>query len=388
MNLALVLLAAALSLGPGPAGATEPPGGGEGLSALVEPARAGLHRLLDATADTGAHEPLRGCALIGREAADAAFAAGGVDAPLAAWLQRVGPWPGGADVRAVTCAGSYVGAEDDPSFPELTAALLVADFGDAAAFARAVPEADGPPRPAPGLGGSTVGRCAEVDLTHQCQEYWASGGLVVGLWVADRVFVDRPTMSAVLAGLVPTVLATLAGRATDVADPLAGITTAVVEAAAAGLAGATTRGPCPLVDEAEVAAALAGAGSDLPTDGWAAAPLPRSLEGAVVAVQCTGGLPDATVAVTAADFGDAGAADDFVASVGLADGGSAADLEPGDLTVGTCTAVGRSRYCVEWWRQGGLAVGVALFGGSAVTQDAAADVLVALVPAVLAHLAA
>ena len=87
------------------------------------------------------------------------------------------------------------------------------------------------------------------------------------------------------------------------------------------------------------------------------------------------------------DFGGPTAAGDFVASVGIAEGGSASDLQPGDLTVGTCVTESGFRFCTEWWRDDGLVVGVWLVGDSQPigTNDAAA-VLVEVLPKVLANL--
>jgi hypothetical protein len=395
VNLSLVILAVTSLAGMGAPSGPDPTLPDEGaapaeVAALVEPARAGLGRLLAANPDSStASPPSPECTLlVDRPTVDAAFATAGVDVSFGSWSQFIGTVPPERAVRAISCSGSYVGAEDDSSFPELTAILVAADFGDTASFARNVPEATGKPQPTPTLGGSTVGECEDVDLTHQCREWWESGGLAVGLWVVDRIFIDRPTMSAVLIELVPPVLAKLAGRATDIADPLAAVTTADVQAAAAGLAGAPTSGECPALGEAELAAALATAGSDLPTDGWAAGSFARPVEGAINGMQCTGGDADAMVTVTVLDFGDPAAADDFVASVGLPDGGSGADLEPGDRTVGTCIVAVGMEHCSEWWRQDGLAVGVALFAESSdIARHDASEVLVAVVPTVLTNLA-
>ena len=87
------------------------------------------------------------------------------------------------------------------------------------------------------------------------------------------------------------------------------------------------------------------------------------------------------------DFGDPAAADEFVASVGIAEGGSAADLQPGDLTVGTCVSESGLRFCTEWWRDDGLVVGAWLVSDSQPIGDGdAATVLVDVLPDVLANL--
>ena len=92
-------------------------------------------------------------------------------------------------------------------------------------------------------------------------------------------------------------------------------------------------------------------------------------------------------AIDVIDFGDPTAADDFVASVGNAEGGSASDLQPGDLTVGTCITESGFRFCTEWWTDDGLVVGVWLVGDSQpIGNDDAAAVLVEVLPSVLANL--
>jgi len=65
------------------------------------------------------------------------------------------------------------------------------------------------PLPTPAIGGATRGECADVDRTDQCVEFWEQDGFVVGVLLADRVFVDRPTASAVLNELVPAVVTSL-----------------------------------------------------------------------------------------------------------------------------------------------------------------------------------
>jgi hypothetical protein len=106
-----------------------------------------------------------------------------------------------------------------------------------------------------------------------------------------------------------------------------------------------------------------------------------------VRVTCRGG-GTLDVRVIAVDFADVTAAEDFVASVGLAEGGSAADLVPGDPSVGSCTRASGIEFCTEWWTADGLVVGTWLSGESAaVGSDDAADLLVAVLPTVLTNLA-
>ena len=59
------------------------------------------------------------CPLIDSSEVDAGFEAAGVDAPLDEWLFEV------RDDGGITCAGSHVGFEDDPSFPQLDVELSV-----------------------------------------------------------------------------------------------------------------------------------------------------------------------------------------------------------------------------------------------------------------------
>ena len=107
---------------------------------------------------------------------------------------------------------------------------------------------------------------------------------------------------------------------------------------------------------------------------------------APIRLTCTGGV-DPTARLDVIDFVEATAADEFVASVGLADGGSPTDLEPGDLTTGTCTNQSGSRFCTEWWRHHGLVVGVWIVGESQPIGDQdAATLLVDILPDVLANL--
>lgn len=86
----------------------------------------------------------------------------------------------------------------------------------------------------PHFAGATRGECAEIDRTDRCVEFWEQDGFVVGVLLADRVWMDRPTASAVLAEVVPAVVTSLAGAQGPGADPLAGVTDEDIEAAAAG----------------------------------------------------------------------------------------------------------------------------------------------------------
>jgi len=206
---------------PTPDGSGPPGAGAAGPSLDVAAARFGLANLVADAPDTDPNEPLIDCALVSRDAADDALATAGVDAPLGEWSQMIGPIDTGAGRlpgRGLTCAGSYVGAERDETFPELRVELVVIDTVDTTTFREfldvAYPAATAP-LASPTIGGATVGECANVDRTNRCAEFWESDGLVVGVVLADRVFMDRPAASAVLVELVPVVLESLAGTSPD-----------------------------------------------------------------------------------------------------------------------------------------------------------------------------
>ena len=382
---------------PGEASADEPAEPG------VPAARAGLDRILSSRPDTGPDEPRAACSLAGVETFNTALDTAGIDAPLAAFEQQIAPLDGG-EARSLSCSGTFVGATGDPSFPELAATLFVADVGRAAGFdayvdAAVAAAADAQPLTAPAAGGETVGACADVDRTTRCIELWHDDGLLVGIVLADRVSMDRPTASAVLDQLVPTVIVSLSGGAADIADALASITDDAVLDAAIGFAGFVASTPqgssvaCPAISATAMSAALADAEIVSDLAGWAGTLEPVTypdLDPAPLLLACADRDDLATLSVI--DFANAQVADEFVASVGRPDGGSPADIEPGDLTVGTCATAddpaGPLDYCQEWWRRDGLVIGVTLFGpGDAIGPTDAASVLIALVPDVLATLA-
>ena len=192
----------------------------------VAGARAGLAALIDNAPDTGPNEPLSECPVVDRSTMNGALETAGVDAPLGEWSLEIGPVDTGGPTwndRGMTCSGSYVGAEQDESFPELRASLIVVDLGESAAFEQFL--ADAYPGatellPTPALGGATRGECVDVDLTDQCVEFWEQDGFVVGVLLADRVFIDRPTASAILNELVPEVVETLASDKIGASDEL------------------------------------------------------------------------------------------------------------------------------------------------------------------------
>ena len=149
---------------------------------------------------------------------------------------------------------------------------------------------------------------------------------------------------------------------------------------------------CPVIADDEFEAAVDGAGVDVDLgDDWTASltpvTFPDDLDPLPVRLTCTGGF-DPQARIDVIDFGDPAAADDFVASVGIAEGGSAADLQPGDLTVGNCVSQSGLRFCTESWRDDGLVVGVWLVGETqSIGNDDAAAALVEVLPTVLANLA-
>jgi hypothetical protein len=378
-------LLAALAVASNPPGTDEP----DDADLDIAAAQQGLDRVVLAMSDVAPAEVVA-CPLIDSNDVDASFDSAGVDAPLDEWLLEV------HDTDGITCVGSHVGFEDDPSFPQLDVELTVANkpANDDVPTGEAITVTD--------LPGGTIGTCESDRIVTICEEHWQQDGFVVRLHVSDRVFFDRVTASTVLGDLVPTIVANLAGGATDIADPLTEVSGAQAGAAAAGLNAFVSANPdpvesdderldCPVIADAEFEAAVEGAGVDVDLgDDWTASltpvAFPDELDPAPIRLTCTGGF-DPQARVDVIDFDDPAAADDFVASVGIAEGGSAADLEPGDLTVGICVSESGLRFCTEWWREDGLVIGVWLVGESqSIGNDDAAAVLVDVLPTVLANL--
>ena len=385
----LALLASLAVVAPSPSDSDE---GVDQGDLDIAAAQQGLARLVLAMSDVASAEFV-GCPLIDSGHVDASFEAAGVDAPLDEWLLEVRATGG------ITCTGSHVGFQDDPSFPQLDVELSVVDGSP-----HDVDEPAGEVVTVTDLPGGTMGTCESDRFVTICEEHWHQDGFEVRLLVTDRVFFDRVTASTVLGGLMPVLVANLAGGATDIADPLSDVSGADVGAATNGLdrfvvansasiESDNERLDCPTIADDEFDAALdrAGVNVDL-VDDWTAsmAPVtfPDDLDPAPIRLTCTGGF-DPQARIDVIDFGDPAAADDFVASVGIAEGGSAADLQPGDLTVGTCVTESGLRFCTEWWRDDGLVVGVWLVGEprSVGTGDAA-SVLVEVLPTVLDNLGA
>lgn len=371
----------------------------------VTAARAGLAAYLDDTPDTGQNEPLDDCSLVDRATVNSALETAGVDAPLGQWGLQIGPIDIGGlspNSRGITCIGANVGPDRDTSFPELRASLVVVDLGDSVEFEQLLADADadaGDPLPTPSIGGATRGACADIDLTDRCVEFWEQEGFVVGVILADRLFMDRPTASAVLTELVPAVVASLAGDSSGAGQALVDVTDEQVEAAADGLAEVIETLPeapdsaaeCPPIDRDEAVELLEAAGVAITFDALSGS---RVLlfdddgDDRVAALLCTGGTLDSLATFLVADFGSSELADEYVASLGLAEGGSPSDLPKGQVTVGYCTSVSAVRYCAEFWRRDGLVVGVTLYRESgAIPGEAGAAILAGIVPEVLANLA-
>ena len=383
----LALLAAVAGVGAAPPG-TDVPGGGRDLD--IAAARQGLDRLVVAMSDVAPAEVVA-CPLIDVAVVDTSF-----ERP-ASTLR----WTTGCS-RSATPAGSRVRARTSASrttrpFRNSTSSCTVVDRP-----ASDVDEPTGEALTVTDLPGGTTGSCESDRFVTICEERWQQDGFEVRLLVTDRVYFDRVTASTVLGGLVPVIVANLAGGATDVADPLADVSVHEVGAATAGLdqfVGANAdaiesddeRLDCPAIAGADFESALDAAGIDVDLgDDWNASltpvTFPDDLDPVPIRLTCTGGF-DPQARVDVIDFGDPAAADDFVASVGIAEGGSAADLQPGDLTVGTCVSESGLRFCTEWWRDDGLVVGVWLVSDSQPIGDGdAATVLVDVLPDVLANL--
>lgn len=358
----------------------------------VEAARTGLARLVEAYADWPEARQLPECPLIDLDTINAALEAAGIDAPVVGWDFEITDVSGDPETgRAATCTGSSE-RTTEAGDPEIEMRLSVSDFGSPERFERFAVAAGVDVDDTLALSdlGPTVGVCRGATF---CAEAWQRDGFAVMIDITDRVFVERPTTATVLVDIVPDVLAALSGEATDVADPLRAVDDAAAAAAAAGLGAflesadaGEERFDCPAVDADDAEGALAVAGIDDGLDGWDGST--RVLdEDAATAVVCEGTAGSSELSVIAADLGDEAAAADFVASVGLADGGSALDLPPGDVTVGACLDGGaQGTFCTEWWWRDGLVVGVWLFGDA--SGSSTKDVLVELVPAVVASLGA
>lgn len=351
----------------------------------VDGARRGLARLL-ALPPLPMGAPPGPCALATVSEVDGANELAGIDAKVVDWAAQAGADVGVTWATAgVACSGRHLAADGTI---ELEVTLLVADAGTPEEAAALIDElargAVHEPITSSRVGG-TVGRCTDGQLYHRCLEFWEADGIVIGLSITDAVYTDRNAMHAVLSRLVPAVVGNLSAGGSDIADPLAAISGDDVDAAALAIeafvaAGVSTLTTCPVLspDELEPGISAAGLAVDLAT--WGAET--STAEGTRLTCRTHG----QAIRVDLVAFAEALDAADFVASVALADGGSASDLVPGDLTVGSCTTVQRQRYCTEWWYQDRLAIGVTLLGGTnAIGANDAATVLVDVVPTLLTN---
>jgi hypothetical protein len=340
------------------------------------PAAAGLERLAASFEDWPSARPLGACPLIDGAAIDAALEIAGIDARLAGWeLSAVD----GEPARA-TCRGEYVGALGDEQFPEVTVELAAM---------------------VPGTGDDPSGtECEHTTLLSECTGARTQEGVAISVRIADRVFVDAPTTDAVLQEVVPEVIGSLSERAADVVDPLAAIGAEDVMAASAALAAAISgveddpvRGDCPVLARSDLEAALIEAGIEAELEDWGAATRPLGDPGQPTVLECGGDSDgDASrdsfgraASIQLVAFHDAGDAADFVASVGLPEGGSATDLPPGETVIASCLdAGGFGDVCTAWWWRDAFVAGVWLLSDSEpVTAADAEAVLVAIVPEVV-----
>ena len=354
-------------------------GSGAGLLDTAA-ASAGLASRLSGVEQISELEPLGDCPVVERDAVVEALETAGVDTPIESLLAEQGPsLTNGTTWHAVglVCTGSYIGVEDDESFPELRISVVVANFGDTDTFRTFLDDAHpgidvDDALATPTIGGGSIGECAHVDRTEQCAEYWEQGGFLVGVRIADRVFIDRPTSSAVLVALVPLIVESLAAEAVAAPGPGVTLPAGVLDAARAQLAALSSDAEpveCPFVDQLAIDVALADAGIDLVTDEWSAV-ASEGAGGAVAGLACAGRSGRSAIRVEVLDFGASDAAQDVI-----------------ELVHG-CEKVGDTEYCVETWEQDGLTVTVSVTAvGTDIEQPAVRALVDALAPVVLEHLA-
>jgi hypothetical protein len=364
------------SVATGPA-TSEPPDATGVLD--TAPARAGLRARLSAMDQIDELEPLGDCPIAERDAVIDALETSGVDAPMEALLAEQGPsLTNGTTWHAVglVCSGTYVGVENDESFPEVRISVVVADFGDTETFQAFLgdvhPDIDvAASLPTPTIGGGTIGECADVDRTDQCAEYWEQDGFVVGVQLVDRVFMDRPTSSAVLVDLVPDIVESLAAEPPVSAGTSVTVPAPVIEAARERVAALSDElnAACPFIDRSAIDVALADASIDFVTDDWSAV-TSEGADGAVAGLACAGRSGRSEVRVDVLDFGESGAALDII-----------------ELVHG-CEQIGDTEYCVESWEQDGLTVTASItVVGADVGQPDVGALIDALAPVVLENLA-
>lgn len=346
----------------------------------LEDARAGLGARLVGMDPIEELAPLGECPVVERDEVIAALRTAGVDAPLESMLAEQGPSLG--DGRAwqasgIVCSGSYVGFEGDPSFPELRIEVMVADFGDTAEFHAFVADAHpglavDDPLNVTSLAGGTIGRCEHVDLTERCAEFWEQDGFVLGVLAADRVYVDRPTVSAMLGELAPVIVASLAAEPPVAVASGVTVPPDVLGAARARLLALSTAGgplACPIIGQAAVDVALSDAGIDLRTDDWYSMAWDGTTA-AVAGVECAGAAGQGALRIEVLDLGSSAAAADMM-----------------ELVRG-CERMGDTEFCVESWEQDGVTVTVVVTAvGADVAQPDVRALVDSLAPVIITRLA-
>lgn len=368
----------------------------------VGDARAGLERVLLAP-DTPATAPLDVCALADATTVEAALAVSGADLTIAGWGQWLGPLTGEDDrpQRAIMCTGEHIGS-GDRSFPEHIFSLAVSDFGDDETLGIYLADhlgiaADEDPIRTPNAGGETIGRCAQRDRRYDCYEVWTDGsGFAVLAHIEDRTYFDRQSASAVVDQLVGPVLDSLGGHSSRPGDGLGLVDSGQVDGAQAGIVefADSVLGrsglDCPAATIEDVIAALGTAGvAARPADWSAELGELASTNDDEPALRLSCSDADELVTLDVIQFATPTDAAEFVATVGLADGGAPSDLDPETLVAGSCTVVSGLEYCNAWWRDGTFVIGITLFAdAAAITRNDATDMLVELVPIAVARLEA
>ena len=370
-----------------PPGTDAPPEGDLDIAA----AQQGLDRLVLAMSDVAPAEVVA-CPLIDSSDVDASFQAAGVDAHSTS-----GCWRSAAD--GITCAGSHVGFEDDPSFPSSRSSCL-----SSMARRRRRRTDTSEALTVTDLPGGTIGTCESDRFVTICEERWQQDGFQVRLLVTDRVYFDRVTASTVLGDLVPVIVANLAAERDRRCRPAR--RRSAPQAGRRPPVSITLSAPMPALSSRTTTAGLPGhcrrrvrgrrsmaAGVDVDLgDDWTASltpvTFPDDLDPIPVRLTCTGGF-DPQARIDVIDFGDPAAADDFVASVGSPRAARRPTFSPATSRSAPASPTSGLRFCTEWWRGDGLVVGVWLVGDTqSIGNDDAATVLVEVLPTVLANLAA
>ena len=343
-------------------------------------ARRGLAALAADLPPVGDFEPLSECPVVHRDAVIAALESAGIDSPLATFDRVDGPtlhtdrW----SIPGVVCSGAYIGTEGDESFPETLITLTVAEFDNEAQTTSFLSSRAGggiessPSLPTPVIGGGTFGNCREIDLHTQCFEYWTRDGFMIAVQIDDRVAVDRPTASAVLIRLIPAVVGQLAAVPEPDVPVEHHAAADDIDSARVGLVEVLRAEPseqCRVIDNDVFGSLLAGlslpTGADLSLRASPAASAGDGLD----RLGCVSAGDDASVSIFVQDFGDSDSAREVI-----------------ELVHG-CEQAGNLEFCVESWEQDGLTITATLTGAD-LEPNHVTELLQALVPAVLEHLAA